>query len=163
MSRTTDRPVGMRCIDHLSFSSSSPQAQIAGWPMGNCDGWWQCRMGDWRPDRRQTSWSLPQPAGSNRSYSQLRPGVGGVGGMGLGTGKWAEDGPDHRLGLGTLPTHDFTHWASGLIYFTLLPHVNTHIILTTSSHKYYMRAHYKADHKLLTCESIHNCGMSFPR
>lgn len=40
-------------------------------------------------------------------------GGGRSGEAGPGTGKWAEDGPDRRLGLGTPPTHNFVQWASG--------------------------------------------------
>lgn len=38
--------------------------------------------------------------------------AGGGGRVGPGTSEWAEDGPDRRLGLGTLHTHDYVRWAS---------------------------------------------------
>lgn len=39
-------------------------------------------------------------------------GVGGGRGVGLGTGEQVEDGPDRRLGLGTLPVPSFKCWVS---------------------------------------------------
>lgn len=34
---------------------------------------------------------------------------------GLGAGEWAEDGPDYRLSLGTVPVYNFVHWASRVL------------------------------------------------
>lgn len=68
-------------------------------------------------------WGASEGNGVAGSGSGAGPGAGkgnqlaGSGnGVELGTGKWAEDEPDCRLDLVTLPTHHLMCWASSCEY-----------------------------------------------
>lgn len=91
-----------------------PQVPITTWWKGNHrkpGGWWWGKTGDWWVGR-MTNLLVPPPAHMLRWIS---------GGVGLGTGKWAKDGPDGKLGLGTLHAHNFVFWASS--YIVSLKHI----------------------------------------
>lgn len=55
--------------------------------------------------------------------------MGDDGRVGLGTGEGAEGGPDHSLGLGTLPAHDFMGQASSIYIKDLRQQFHSQFIL----------------------------------
>lgn len=88
-------------------------------PQGIQRGWQWGGPGDWQVSGRKADLLVPPPR--LRSLNGEWGTTGNLGGSGeavLGTGEQAEDGPDHRLGLGTLFVHDFMRWAFSILYLS---------------------------------------------
>lgn len=92
---------------------------VVGWDLGPARGTrWLAVAAGWDPGlARGTGWLVAAAGQDSEGYWVAGSGAGPVAGKGnrvagrgsgagLGSGKWAEDGPDCRLGLGTLPAHD---------------------------------------------------------